>query len=106
MRTAITLYFWFLLAAIPGWTADAASAKALYDKSCKICHGADGTPSATISKMLKVEMKHLGSKEVQAKTDVELAKEALEGVGKMKAQAGLSEADSKAIVAHLRTFKH
>lgn len=102
MRTAITVAF--LLAAIPRLSADA-TGKDLYEKTCKKCHGADGTPSAALAKMMKVEMKHLCSKEVQAKSDAELQKEAIEGVGKMKPQAGISAADAKAIVAHLRTLK-
>jgi hypothetical protein len=54
--------------------------------------------------MLKVEMRHLGSKEVQAKPDAKLRKESVEGVGKMKG-AALAEAEAQNVVAFLRTLK-
>jgi cytochrome c553 len=84
--------------------ADVAAGKTAYEASCKKCHGADGTPVAAIAKMLKVEMKHLGSKEVQAKSDAVLKKETLEGVGKMKAMPAV-EKDAANIVAYIRTLK-
>jgi cytochrome c553 len=84
--------------------ADVAAGKAAYEKSCKKCHGGDGTPNPAIAKMMKVEMKHLGSKEVQGKSDAVLKKETLEGVGKMKAIA-LSDAEATNVVAFMRTLK-
>ena len=84
--------------------ADVAAGKAAYDKSCKKCHGGDGTPNPTIAKMMKVEMKALSSKEVQGKSDAALKKETMEGVGKMKAIA-VSDAEAANIVAFLRTLK-
>lgn len=84
--------------------ADVAAGKAAYDASCKKCHGADGAPNAAIAKMLKVEMKHLGSKEVQAKSDADLKKETIEGVGKMKAVPAV-EKDIANILAFVRTLK-
>ena len=50
-------------------------------------------------------MRHLGSKEVQAKSDAELTKDITAGNGKMKAVAGLSEADVANVVAFVRTLK-
>lgn len=86
------------------WAADAAAGKKLYEASCKKCHGIDGTPNAAIAKMMNVKMEHLGSKEVQAKSDAQLAKLSKEGAGKMKPVA-ISEADAANIVAHVRSFK-
>jgi len=86
------------------WAADAAAGKAAYDASCKKCHGADGTPNAAIGKMLKVEMMHLGSPEVQVKSDAALIKETVEGIGKMKAMPTV-EKDAANIVAFVRTLK-
>ena len=85
--------------------ADAAAGKAIYDKSCKNCHGADGKGNPAIAKAMKVEMKALGSKEVQALSDAELAKLSVQGVGKMKPVKGVSDAQAKDLVAHLRTLK-
>lgn len=84
--------------------ADTAAGKAAYEASCKKCHGADGTPVAAIAKMLKVDMKHLGSKDVQSKSDADLKKETLEGVGKMKAMPQVDK-DVANILAYVRTFK-
>src|SRR5215203_5601520 len=39
---------------------DATAGKAVYDKACKSCHGADGTPNPGIAKSMKVTMAHLG----------------------------------------------
>ncbi len=84
--------------------ADAAAGKSAYDAACKKCHGADGTPNPAIVKMMKVEMKHLGAKDVQAKSDAELKKETIEGVGKMKAMPAV-EKDIANILAFVRTLK-
>ncbi len=84
--------------------ADAVAGKTAFDASCKKCHGADGTPNAAIGKMLKVEMKHLGSPEVQAKSDAALIRETVEGIGKMKAMPAV-EKDAANIVAFVRTLK-
>lgn len=84
--------------------ADVAAGKAAYDKSCKKCHGGDGAANPAIAKMMKVEMKHLGSKDVQGKSDAVLKKESVEGVGKMKAMT-LTDAEATNVVAFIRTLK-
>ena len=84
--------------------ADAKAGQAAYEKSCKSCHGVEGTPNASIAKMMRVEMKDLKSAEIQSSGDDELKKVITEGKGKMK---GVSAAASSAgdIVAYLRTWK-
>jgi mono/diheme cytochrome c family protein len=84
--------------------ADAGAGRATYDRSCKRCHGAEGAANGAIARMLKVEMRHLGSKEVQGKPDAQLRRESVDGVGKMKAMA-VSEAEAGDLVAFLRTLK-
>jgi mono/diheme cytochrome c family protein len=84
--------------------ADASAGKVAYDKSCKSCHGIDGTANPAIAKMMKVEMRNLQSPEVQGETDDEMKKIIVDGKGKMKpmpSQAG-SASD---IVAYMRTLK-
>lgn len=98
------MIFLALLTAGLALAADSAAGKAAYEKSCKRCHGVDGTPVAAIAKMMKVEMRHLGAKEVQAKSDAVLAKEAKDGVGKMKAMT-ITDAEAANIVAFVRTLK-
>ncbi len=85
--------------------ADIAAGKVAYDKKCASCHGKQGEGKAAIAKMLKVELRHLGSKEVQAKSDEEVRKAITEGTGKMKPVKALSEADLTNIVAYVRTLK-
>jgi mono/diheme cytochrome c family protein len=78
--------------------------KALYDKSCKGCHGAEGKGNPGIAKAMKVTMRPLGSKEVQAKSDADLKKDITQGTGKMKPVASVAkQADD--VVAFVRTLK-
>src|SRR5580700_3489434 len=84
--------------------ADATAGKAAYDKSCKSCHGPDGTPNPAVAKMMKVDMKNLKSADVQATSDDDLTKAITNGIGKMKPvpSAAGSAAD---VVAYIRTWK-
>jgi mono/diheme cytochrome c family protein len=87
------------------WAADVAAGKDIFGKKCASCHGASGEGKDSIAKMMKVEFRHLGSKEVQAKSDADLMKIVLEGGGKMKP---VKDVDSKAaedIVSYLRTLR-
>lgn len=83
---------------------DAAAGKAVYAKKCASCHGEKGEGKEAIAKMMKVEMKHLGSKEVQAKSDDELKKDTTQGFGKMKGVQGLSDKDVADLIAHIRSL--
>jgi mono/diheme cytochrome c family protein len=84
---------------------DAAAGKAVFNKSCVACHGADGAPKEAVAKMLKVEIPHLGSKEVQAKSDADLKKVITDGFEKMKPIKGLTDKDVTNVVAFVRTLK-
>ena len=83
---------------------DAKAGSAVYNKSCATCHGADGTAKEPIAKMLQVEIKHLGSKEVQAKSDADIRKVIAEGAGKMKPVKSLAEKDVANVIAYVRTL--
>jgi len=83
---------------------DAAAGKAVYSKQCASCHAAEGEGKEAIAKMFKVTMRHLGSKEVQAKSEAELRKNVTEGNGKMKPVKGLSEKELDNLIAHVRTL--
>lgn len=84
---------------------DATAGKAVFDKSCDTCHAADGSPKEAIAKMLKVEMKHLGAAEVQARSDDDMKKVILDGYQKMKAVKGLADKDVANVIAFVRTLK-
>ena len=85
--------------------ADAKAGKTSYDKACKSCHGATGEANAAIAKSLKVEMRHLGAKEVQALSDADLKTIVTAGQGKMKPIKSVAGAAADDVVAYMRTFK-
>jgi predicted CXXCH cytochrome family protein len=84
---------------------DGAAGKAVYDKSCKSCHGADGTANPAIVKMMKVEIKNLGSADVQALSDADLKKVVTDGQGKMKPIKSVAGKDLDNVVAYVRGLK-
>lgn len=91
-----------VLAAPPGSATDG---KAVYDKSCRGCHGPTGQGNPNMAKMLKAEIKALGSADVQGKSDDDLKKVITQGSGKMKPIAGLSTKQVDDLVAYIRTLK-
>ena len=99
IATALTV------AAISLSAADAAAGKDVYLKKCASCHGQAGEGKDAIAKTLKVEFKHLGSKEIQAKNDADLKKTILEGTGKMKAVKDVDAKQADDVVAFVRTLK-
>ena len=106
MRYWIGLIVIVVLAAVPlaAAKADAAAGKAVFAKSCAGCHGPDGAGKDAIAKMMKVTMRPLGSKDVQAKSDADLKKNITEGNGKMK-PVKLEGADLDNVIAFVRTLK-
>ena len=105
MKTLTAVITGFLVVSLPLAAADAAAGKAVYDKSCKSCHGPDGAGNPAVAKMMKVEMNHLGSKEAQAKSDDELKAVVTNGVGKMKPIGSVQGDQVAAVVAFVRTLK-
>jgi mono/diheme cytochrome c family protein len=84
---------------------DATAGKAAYDKACKSCHGADGTPNAAIAKSLKLTMVHLGDPAVQEMSDDALKGIITDGKGKMKPIKSVSGKAADDVVAYMRSFK-
>jgi mono/diheme cytochrome c family protein len=94
-----------ILARLPVFAAgDAAAGKDAYMKKCASCHGSDGLGKDQIAQMMKIKFTPLGAKEVQAKSDADLKKIAIEGGGKMKAVKDVDDKMAEDIVAFLRTF--
>jgi cytochrome c6 len=92
-----------------GATARAADVKENWDKQCAKCHGADGKGDTKMGK--KLEVKDYTDAKVQAAMkDDEMAKIIKQGKKegdktKMKAFTELSDAEIKALVAHVRSLK-
>jgi len=93
--------------ALAGFSAalSLAASSAAYDKGCKSCHGADGTPNPAIAKMMKVDMKDLKSPEVQALSAADLKKIITDGKGKMKGVKTLSPAEADEAAAYVHSLK-
>ena len=87
------------------WAAPTGSAKdgkAVYTRTCQGCHGMNGEGNPGIAKMMHVTMLPLGSKEVQAKSDAQLKKYIVDGIGKMPPQKSLSAKDVGDVIAYIR----
>ena len=91
-------------------TANAADAKALYEKECAKCHGADGKGETKMGK--KNGAKDYTDAKVQAELKDEAAFKAIkdgfkdkEGKVLMKPAEGMSDDQIKGLVAYMRKFK-
>jgi len=91
-------------------SAYAADSKENWEKSCTKCHGADGKGQTKMGQ--KLGIKDYSDAKVQAELKDDAAFKAIkeglkdkEGKTLMKPAEGLSEADIKALVQHLRSLK-
>ena len=96
--------------ALTAFTASAADAKETWTKSCAKCHGEDGKGQTKMGQ--KLGIKDYTDAKVQADLKDEAATKAIkeglkdkEGKVLMKPAEDLSDADIKALVAHVRAFK-
>jgi mono/diheme cytochrome c family protein len=105
MRTLAAIVTFAALSAGSVFAADAAAGKAVYNTSCKGCHGPDGTPNPAVAKMMKVDLKPLGSPEVQATSDADIKALITNGKGKMKAFPSITGASLDNVVAYVRSLK-
>jgi len=110
MRMKKLLTLTVLIGAMAALSATAADGKAVYEKECVKCHGADGKGDTKMGK--KLGAKDYTSAKVQdALKDADAIKAVKEGFkdkeGKviMKPAEGMTDDDIKAVVAHMRTFK-
>jgi mono/diheme cytochrome c family protein len=76
---------------------------ATYKAKCASCHGATGTPSAGMAKMMGI--KAASDPAIKALTDVQMVAAVKDGKGKMKPIAGLTDAQIKDVVAYYRGLK-
>jgi len=93
------------LAASSAYAADAAAGKAVYDRACKSCHGADGTPNPAIAKMMHVEMKDLKSSDVQSMSGEDIKKIVMDGKGKMHPVKSVTGKQLDDVAAYVKSLK-
>lgn len=105
MRKLLMPVVFTALAATSAFAADAAAGKAVYDRACKSCHGADGTANPAIAKMMKVDMKDLKSPEVQAMSEADIKKIVAEGKGKMHAISSVTGKQQDDVAAYVKSLK-
>jgi len=84
---------------------NAKAGKAVYERSCRGCHGTNGVANPNIAKMFKVEIKPLGSADVQKMSDSELENVITHGKGKMPPVRTVTPAQAADVVAYIRTLK-
>jgi cytochrome c6 len=83
--------------------AFAADGASIYKAKCATCHGADGKGQSPMGK--KMNLRDLGSPEVQKQTDQQLYDWTAAGKGKMPAYKDkLTTDEIKALVVHMRAF--
>ena len=91
-------------------SAQAEDAKALYEKDCTKCHGADGKGQTKMGQKLGAKDYTDAKVQTEMKDDVAIKaiKEGLKDKDDktlMKPAAGLSDDDIKGLVNYVRTFK-
>ena len=83
---------------------DADSGKALYEKSCAGCHGADGKGNPKMAKIPGFDKGlNIVTAEVKKQSDEQLLKIIAEGAGKMPASK-LTKAEQKQALAYARSL--
>ena len=76
---------------------------ALYKSKCQMCHGAAGTPSPAMAKMMGI--KPVSDPAMAGLSADQVAAAVKNGKGKMKPIAGLSDAEVKAVSSFFKTLK-
>ena len=76
---------------------------ALYKSKCQMCHGAAGTPSPAMAKMMGI--KPVSDPAMAGLSADQVAAAVKNGKGKMKPIAGMSDAEVKAVSSFFKTLK-
>ena len=101
--------FLALMATVTGVAlgADATAGKAIFDKTCKMCHGEGGAaPNDALAKMMQVTIPTLADPQFQAsKTDDDIKTAITKGKGKMPAQKSVPADQVDNVVAYVRSLK-
>ena len=99
-RSKVVLAVVFAMASAAGF---AQSGDATYKAKCASCHGAAGTPSAGMAKMMGI--KAVSDPAIQALSVDQIIATIKTGKNKMKPIAGLSDADTKAVATYYKGLK-
>jgi cytochrome c6 len=76
-----------------------------FKAKCAMCHGPDGKGQTAMGKNLN--LRDLGSADVQGQSDADLTKIITDGKGKMpKYEGKLTPDQIKEVVSYIRTLKH
>jgi len=87
----------------PALFAADAGGKALFEKSCAGCHGADGKGNPGMAKVLGEKGLNIATKDMTQKSDEQLLKVIAEGAGKMPASK-LSKEEQKQALGYVRSL--
>ncbi|MGD0890844.1 MAG: cytochrome c [Terracidiphilus sp.] len=101
IRTQVVLALAISLAGAAGFAQS--SGEATYKAKCASCHGAAGTPSAGMAKMMGI--KASSDPDIQKLSADQVAAAVKDGKGKMKPIAGLTDAQIKDVAAYYRGLK-
>jgi mono/diheme cytochrome c family protein len=77
--------------------------EATYKAKCASCHGATGTPSAGMAKMMGI--KASSDPDIQKLTEAQIATAIKDGKNKMKPIAGLTDAQIKDVATYYHGLK-
>ena len=102
MRTILMTAALAALSTMAVFGADATAGKDVYDKSCKSCHGADGTPNPGMVKMMKVDIKDFKTTDF---SDADIKTAVTAGKGKMKPVSSVTGASVDNVVAYVKSMK-
>ena len=105
MRKVLIAMILILAPLAAALAADAKAGQPVYEKACKSCHGADGTPNPAIAKMMKIEIKDLKSSDVQSLSNDDMKKIISEGKGKMKPVRTVTGGSIDDVAAYVHTLK-
>ena len=95
---------WIGASGIPvAFAADASGGKALFEKSCAGCHGADGKGNEKMATILGEKNLSIVGKDTAKKSDEQLLKVIAEGSGKMPASK-LTKDEQKQTLGYARTL--
>ena len=88
---------------LAGTLAFADSGEATYKAKCATCHGAAGTPSAGMAKVMGI--KPVSDPAIKALSAADVTAAVKNGKGKMKPIAGLTDAQVKDVVTYFKSLK-